>query len=57
MIGLLGLLIALATFYAKDADALSDKSLKFTQTLIVIVVGATVWLGIAYIARWISTLF
>ena len=56
MIGLLGLLVTLATFYAKDADALSDKSLRFIKTVIYIVSGSTIVLGIIWIAKLIANL-
>lgn len=49
MIGLLGLLVTLATFYAKDADVLSDKSLRFTKTIALIVAIATIILGLGYV--------
>ncbi len=49
LIALLGLLVTLATFYAKDADVLSDKSLRFTKTLIIIVAAGTIITGLVYV--------
>lgn len=50
LLTLIGLLVTLSTFYAKDADVLSEKSLRFIKIVIYIVAGGTILLSLIYLA-------
>lgn len=57
LIVMLGLLVTISIFYAKDADVLSKQSLRFIKTVAIIVACGSIVLGIVYMAITVSTLF
>ena len=57
LIVLLGWIVALSIFYAKEADSLSPKSLRFIKIVASIVAIATIILGWGYVITIIISWF